>query len=110
MGRVTRLRILNLRCYKNGDVSENRLHTQMVISAGGENPVSSNGQLNQRASKADEGHSAYSNNQLKHLSYKGPPPPYMYLGDCKHACQHGGALFWYEKHAQTGHSLGRKNH
>nr|GEY78498.1 hypothetical protein [Tanacetum cinerariifolium] len=40
---------------------------------------------------------------------EGPTSTYMHLGDCKHACQHRGALFWYKEHAKTGHSLGRKD-
>ncbi|GJY63515.1 hypothetical protein Tco_0464975 [Tanacetum coccineum] len=40
---------------------------------------------------------------------EGPASAYMHLGDCKHACQHCGALFWYGEHAKTGHSLGRKD-
>ncbi|GKD86177.1 hypothetical protein Tco_1357331 [Tanacetum coccineum] len=32
--------------------------------------------------------------RLQHVGSKGPPSEYKFLGNCKHVCQHCGALIW----------------
>ncbi|GJZ69212.1 hypothetical protein Tco_0632762 [Tanacetum coccineum] len=34
-------------------------------------------------------------------SSSGPPPEYKYLGSCTHACEHSGALFWFEERLKS---------
>ncbi|GJS39837.1 hypothetical protein Tco_0564880 [Tanacetum coccineum] len=39
--------------------------------------------------------------RLQHVGSKGPPSEYKFLGNCKHVCQHCGALIWYEERVKA---------